>query len=397
MMTMTEQDLKKELLDNLNDCILPYWMNKMVDPRGGFYGRRDGYDRLDADAPKGAILNARLLWSFASAYRTTGRREYLDMAARAKDYIIKHFYDREHGGIYWSLNADGTPLDTKKQFYAIGFVIYGLSEYVRATGDKEALDYAVKLFHDIETHSRDRKRGGYIEACTREWGAIDDMRLSDKDENMAKTMNTHLHIIEPYTNLYRVWPDASLREAILSLLDIFFDIMEDRQSHHLGLFFDEDWKRHDKETSYGHDIEASWLLLETVQVLGEPEVEARALAHTKAIAEAALEGRCADGSMVYERHGSGVFDNDRHWWVQAENMIGQIYLYRYHGVADAFERAVETWSYIKENIVDHEGGEWFWSRRPDGSVNRDDDKAGFWKCPYHNSRMCTEIIRALSE
>lgn len=319
------------------------------------------------------------------------------MAARAKDYILEHFYDREFGGIYWSLNADGTPLDTKKQFYAIGFVIYGLSEYVRATGDKEALDYAVKLFHDIETHSRDRERGGYIEACTREWGPIDDMRLSDKDENMAKTMNTHLHIIEPYTNLYRVWPDESLREAILSLLDIFFDIMEDEHSHHLGLFFDEGWKRHDKETSYGHDIEASWLLLETAQAIGDPAVEARALAHTKAIAEAALEGRCADGSMVYERHGSGSFDNDRHWWVQAENMIGQIYLYKYHGVADAFERACETWTYIKENIVDNEGGEWFWSRRPDGTVNRDEDKAGFWKCPYHNSRMCTEIIRALSE
>lgn len=396
-MTMTEQDLKKELLDNLNDCILPYWMNKMVDPRGGFYGRRDGYDRLDADAPKGAILNGRLLWSFASAFRTTGRKEYLDMAARAKDYILEHFYDSEYGGIYWSLNPDGTPLDSKKQFYAIGFVIYGLSEYVRATGDREALDYAVRLFHDIETHSRDRKRGGYIEACTREWGPIDDMRLSDKDENMAKTMNTHLHIIEPYTNLYRVWPDASLREAILSLLDIFFDIMEDKRSHHLGLFFDEDWKRHDKDTSYGHDIEASWLLLETAQVLGDHVVEARALAHTKAIAEAALEGCCADGSMVYERLGSGEFDNDRHWWVQAENMIGQIYLYKYHGVAGAFKNAVMIWNYIKDNIVDNDGGEWFWSRRPDGTVNRDEDKAGFWKCPYHNSRMCTEIIRALSE
>jgi mannobiose 2-epimerase len=392
-----KERFRKELLDNLNECILPYWMNNMVDPNGGFYGRRDGNDRLDEDAPKGAILNGRLLWSFSSAYRTTGRKEYLDMATRAKDYILANFYDREFGGIYWSLNSDGSPLDTKKQFYAIGFVIYGLSEYVRATADDEALNYAIKLFHDIENHSRDRHFGGYIEACTREWGRIEDMRLSDKDENMAKTMNTHLHIIEPYTNLYRVWPDNALREAIVSLLDIFFDIMENKKSHHLGLFFDEEWHRHDHEISYGHDIEASWLLLETAQVLGDDAILAKALTHTRAIADAALEGRCYDGSMVYERHALGGYDNDKHWWVQAECVIGQAYLYQYHGVESALDSAYQSWQYIRDNIVDQEGGEWHWSRRSDGSVNRTDDKAGFWKCPYHNSRMCTELIRLLSE
>ncbi|MDE6459118.1 MAG: AGE family epimerase/isomerase, partial [Muribaculum sp.] len=163
---MTEKEFCSELLENLTGNILPYWIDKMVDPRGGFYGRRDGFDRLDEDAPKGAILNGRLLWSFASAYRTTGKPEYLEMATRAKDYILTRFVDHEYGGVYWSLNADGTPLDTKKQFYAIGFVIYGLSEYVRATGDKEALDSAISLFNDIETHSRDRVNGGYLEACT---------------------------------------------------------------------------------------------------------------------------------------------------------------------------------------------------------------------------------------
>ena len=191
------EHFRAELLDNVENNILNYWIDKMVDPRGGFYGRRDGYDRLDADAPKGAILNGRILWSFAAAYRVTRKPEYLEMAQRAKRYIIDNFYDGEYGGIYWSLNADGTPLDTKKQFYAIGFVIYGLSELVRACGDEEALDYAKRLFHDIEQHSRDRERGGYIEACTREWDEIADMRLSDKDENEKKTMNTHLHIIEP--------------------------------------------------------------------------------------------------------------------------------------------------------------------------------------------------------
>ena len=193
-MTLTE--FQTELLDNLNENILPYWMNEMVDPNGGFYGRRDGEDRLKADAPKGAILNARILWSFAASYRMTGNTVYLDMASRAKDYILDHFIDREHGGAYWSLNADGTPLDTKKQFYAIAFIIYGLAEYFRATSDTVAIHEAIELFKVIEKHSRDREKGGYIEAATCDWQPIADMRLSEHDANSSKTMNTHLHIIE---------------------------------------------------------------------------------------------------------------------------------------------------------------------------------------------------------
>lgn len=396
---MKEDTIKRfsqEVMQNLQENILPYWMEKMVDPRGGFYGRRDGYDKLDENAPKGAILNGRTLWSFSAAYRVTGKKEYLDIATRARDYIMEYFYDPEFGGVYWSLNADGTPLDTKKQFYAIGFTIYGLSEYARATGDRKALEVAIKLYHDIESHSYDSVNGGYLEACTRDWQKIDDMRLSDKDENMAKTMNTHLHILEPYTNLYRVWKNEELRQSIVRLLDIFLDKIEDPKSRHLGLFFDEEWNRHDRIISYGHDIEASWLLLEAAQVLGDEEILKKVLDHTKHIAEAALEGRCYDGSMVYERHASGSYDNDKHWWVQAENVIGQVYLFKYHGMEEYLDKAVESWQYIKDNIVDYDGGEWFWSRQGD-SVNRVDDKAGFWKCPYHNSRMCIEVAETLEK
>lgn len=394
---MTKEQLSAEVMENLRNNILPYWIDRMKDPRGGFYGRRDGHDRLDPDAPKGAILNARILWAFSAAYRVTGDNTYLEMATRAKREIIDRFYDKEHGGIYWSISADGKPLDTKKQFYAIGFAIYGLSEYARATGDNEALDYAIRLFHDIEDHSRDRERGGYIEALTRDWQPVDDMRLSEKDANASKTMNTHLHIIEPYTNLMRVWPDAELREALTSLLGIFLDrIAAPEWRGHMGLFFDDNWLRSDGIISYGHDIEASWLLLETAQVLGDEAFAARTLEATRRIAEAALHGRCTDGSMVYERHADGRFDNDRHWWVQAEQMVGLIWLYRYHGDMSALNKAVETWRYISESIVDRENGEWFWSRH-DGCVNRTDDKAGFWKCPYHNTRMCLEVYERLNE
>lgn len=394
-----EQQLSGEVMADLTDNILPYWLDKMQDPRGGFYGRRDGEDNLVEDAPKGAILNGRLLWSFSAAYRVTGREEYRVAAERAYRYITDYFVDKEYGGVYWSLNADGTPLDTKKQFYAIGFMIYGLSEYVRATGDEQALELAISLYRDIESRSRDLGRAGYIEAAQRDWSPIADMRLSEKDANAAKTMNTHLHIIEPYTNLYRVWPDEGLRNAIADLMHVFLDIMEDPDTHHLGLFYTEDWERTDHEISYGHDIEASWLLMETAQVLGDPDLLAKTLAHTRAIANAALEGRRDDGSMIYEREveadGNVRIDTDLHWWVQAEDVIGLVYLYKFHGVEEALPKAYRSWEYIKENLIDREEGEWHWSRKADGSVNRADDKAGFWKCPYHNSRMCLEVFELL--
>lgn len=375
--------------------ILPYWMDKMVDPRGGFYGRRDGYDNLDPDAPKGAILNARILWTFSAAYRVLGNPRYLEMATRAKREIIDNFYDKEWGGVYWSLDANGEPLDTKKQFYAIGFAIYGLSEYARATGDQEALEYAIKLFYDIERHSRDHKYGGYIEALSRDWQPLADMRLSEKDANTAKTMNTHLHIIEPYTNLLRVWDHPDLREAVIALQRLFIDrLVASGQRGHMGVFFDMDWTRTDGIISYGHDIEASWLMLETAQVLGEQDLLEETLKVTSRIADAALEGRCHDGSMVYERHANGSYDNDKHWWVQAENVVGQVYLYLYHNRPEMLDKAVESWEFIRDNIVDNDGGEWHWSRQ-NGHINREDDKAGFWKCPYHNARMCLELIERL--
>lgn len=393
---------KQELLDNLTQNILPYWIDNMVDPAGGFYGRRDGDDRLDPDAPKGAILNARILWTFSAAARATGRPEYKEMATRAFDYIMDHFIDREHGGAYWSVDAKGEPLDTKKQYYAIAFIIYGLSEYFMLTSDPRALSTAIELFHAIEDHSRDRAKDGYLEAATRTWEPIADMRLSDKDANSSKTMNTHLHIVEGYTNLLRALKTCdpanpvlpAVDEATRYLLRLFLDRIENPATHHLTLFFDDDWVKLDDTISYGHDIEASWLLLETAEVIGDESLTRETLGHCLRIAEAALQGRCTDGSMVYERHVSGRYDNDKHWWVQAEAVIGQLYLAAFHSHPEARDRAFETWRYIRENLVDPKG-EWHWSVKADGTLNRTDDKAGFWKCPYHNSRMCLEASRVL--
>ena len=387
--------MKTEMQDVLQKNILRFWLDKMVDQEhGGFYGRIDGHEHLHADAEKGAILNARILWAFSAAYRVLGDKTYLEAASRAKHYIIDHFIDPEYGGVYWSLDCNGKPLDTKKQFYAIGFAIYGMSEYARATGDAEALKVAIDLYRCIEEHALDHEYNGYIEAMTRDWQPIADMRLSELDANYPKSQNTHLHIIEPYPNLYRVWKSDELKASLHNLIDIFTDRILNPETHHLDLFFDMDWKRGAGALeSYGHDIECSWLIHEAALVLGDAEVLKKVEPIVEMVAKASEKGLNADGSMVHEANlDTGYVDSDLHWWVQAEAVVGFFNIYQYFGDESALQKAQHCWTYIKENLIDDENGEWHWSRRKDGTLNLDDDKAGFWKCPYHNSRMCLEII-----
>ena len=407
--------VRKELVEN----ILPFWMEKMCTPSGGFLGRISGDGQPDATAPVGGIMTARVLWTFASAHRVlqaegSCRAEmlqgYMDMALRAKRLIIDRFYDKEYGGTFWSLDADLPPADTKKQIYAIAFAIYGLAELHRACGDSEALEYAVKLFHSIEDHSFDSVQDGYFEAFTRDWKPIEDMRLSDKDANESKTMNTHLHVLEAYTCLFRVWKDPLLEARLRGLILVFEKHILGADGH-LKLFFDDSWNCGYDIVSYGHDIEASWLLHEAALVLGEADVLARVEALVPKIVKEASEGFTPEGGMIYEKCGGGACDGcdegqgdtgaevdaDRHWWVQAESVVGYFNLWEHFGQPDGLENAIMCWEFIKNNIIDKDGGEWFWSLRADGSVNREDDKAGFWKCPYHNGRMCMEIIERIAQ
>jgi len=410
--------LREEVRNVLIQNILPFWIDNMQDvERGGWYGRMTGRGELVPDAPRGAVLYARLLWTFSAAYRVLAgarseqaeREDYQflrDAATMTKDYILAHFVDEEYGGTYWSVTADGTPLDTKKQFYAQGFMLYGFAEYARATGDGEALKMAQQLFDVIEQHAWDGEHGGYIEACTRDWQPIEDMRLSAKDENYPKSQNTHLHIIEPYANLLRGWPTPSpspregdsspLAGAVARLIELFCTRILNPTTHHLDLFFDMDWRRMSRTESYGHDIECSWLLHEAALALGDADIINKVEPIVRAVAKASEKGLQADGSLIYEGEPDGShFDRDRHWWVQAEAVVGFFNIYQHFGDEAALDKALRVWEYIKEHLIDREHGEWYWSVREDGSVNLDDDHAGFWKCPYHNSRMCLELIERI--
>ena len=393
--------MQSELTEFLRDAasrelegdILPYWL-KLRDPHGGFFGEADSRGRLNPAAERGAVLGARLVWTFSAAYNALGKPEYLEAAKWACDYFLEHFVDSANGGVYWSVTADGSPLDTKKQLYSQGFAIYGLAEYYRASGDNDALNAAKSLFAVVEEHFYDRAHGGYLEALARDFSPLEDMSLSAHDINADKTMNSHLHLLEAYANLYTVWPDKALGARVRELLDLVCGTIM-HPSGHLQLYFTNDWKVLPGAWSYGHDIETSWLALECADALGDPALVERVKEFSRRLAAAGNEGMQKDGSMIYELHPDGAEDRFREWWVQAEAVVGNIWACKRLGDADGLSRAASTWNYISANLLDKENGEWFWGINEEGSPDLTRPKAGFWKCPYHNSRMCLQILSCL--
>lgn len=380
----------QEVRENLTSCILPYWL-KLKDPKGGFYGEVSAEGTVFYDAPRGVILNARLIWSFAAAYAALKDTQYLVAAVHARDWFLDHFCDHKYGGVYWSVTAEGERLDTKKQLYAQGFAIYALSELYKVTGDDEALKNAVNLYKVVESHFADTVNGGYIEALSRDFSPLEDMSLSAHDINADKTMNSHLHVLEAYSNLYQVWPDEGLKARVEALLSLTGERVMGADGH-LQLYFKRDWTVLPGAVSYGHDIETSWLALEAAFALHDADVVNRVRPWARRVGAAGNEGLLPDGSMRYEKLPDGHYDDSRQWWVQAESVVGNLWLWKYHADAEALERAFAAWAYIRDHLVDNISGEWWWAILPNGSRDLSQPKAGFWKCPYHNTRMCLQVL-----
>jgi mannobiose 2-epimerase len=389
--------LKNEVFINLTKNILPYWSIRMVDIRnGGFFGRIDGKEQVFPDEDKGGILNARILWTFSSAYRVLKDTAYLRLATRAKDYIMAHFIDKEFGGAYRSVKSNGEPSDARKQTYTQSFFIYGLSEYYRATGDKEALVTAKGIFDLFEKYALDKRSDGYFEVFTRDWHRTRDKLIGESTIADEKTMNTHLHIMEAYTNLYRVWPDRRVADRLKDLVEIFLDKITDPKTLHLICFMDQNWNRTSKTDSYGHDIESSWLLVEAAGLLGDTELLARAKETSIKIANAAAEGLQSDGSLIYEKDlSTGRMNSERSWWVQAETIIGYLNAFEMTGNEKYLDYSINCWNYTKNHLIDNKAGGWFSSVSESGVAGKG-DKAGFWICPYHNGRMCLEIFERIA-
>ena len=387
------QPLQENLAATLHD-ILKFWQHTMPDTiHGGFIGAVHLGGKKFSEAPKGAVLHARILWTFSTAALQLRDESIRQTADYSYNWFSEHFFDTVSGGIFWSVDYTGLPLETKKQVYAQGFAIYALSAYYRLTGNETALKQAIELFHLLEKHSYDPVYGGYFEAFTREWETIEDLRLSEKDANEKKTMNTHLHVLEGYTLLYKVWPDAELRKKIIGLLTIFKEKIIEKSTSTQGLFFDENWVRKDSLISFGHDIEASWLLQEAAEVLGDDDW----IGYTKELAVkmafASLKGIDSDGGMWHEydvAHHHLV--KEKHWWPQAEAMVGYFNVWQNSGDSFFLDQVHKSWNFISQYLIDKQFGEWIWGVYEDYRPMDQEDFAGFWKCPYHNGRACIEIL-----
>lgn len=396
---MTEQlrSLPTEFKNILEQNILSYWLKHALDEtHGGFIGHVDYYNRPQFDAPKGCVLNARILWTFAAAYRATHRSEYLATAQRAFDYLCAYFADPQNGGVYWSVDAHGRKRNGRKQTYAQAFVLYALCEYYAATAHAPALEKAQQLFFLMEKHCAEREHGGYVEALGEKWEAIADVRLSEKDANEKKSMNTHLHVLEAYTSLARVWREPQVRVALQRLLRIFLDRIVAAQHGHFNLFFDEAWNVRSQIVSYGHDIEGAWLLEEAARAYGDETLLAEVKMCALRLLTAALEGLDEDGGLMNEKNlATGHLDSDKHWWQQAEALVGLLFAYEATQEEKYFTHFIKVWCFIKAKIIDTQNGEWYWKVNRAGAPNPADEKIGFWKCPYHNSRACLEVSARL--
>lgn len=381
-------EFKKELQN-----ILDYWNANTYDHQnGGFIGQITHNGIRVPESSKGAVLNARILWTFAAANRTFKSTQSLESANRAYIYLKNYFIDSKFGGLYWELDANGNPLNVRKQAYAQGFGLYAFSEYYRATGNDDSLKLAINLFELVEKHFYDRENGGYIEALDRDWNALEDMRLSEKDVNSPKSMNTHLHILEPYTNLYRVWPDERLKQRIIDLLRIFSEKIIDKNTGHFNLFFENDWTVKSNIVSFGHDIEGAWLLNEAAMEIGDKQLIKETKKHALTLVNVTMEdGMDADGSVFNEKHGTHL-DTTKHWWMQAEALVGLMDAWQITGEDRYLITLEKVWHFIKTYVIDSENGEWFGHLNRNGNPLNTEDKVGFWKCPYHNSRAMLEMI-----
>ena len=353
------------------------------------------------DVPRHAVICARLLWTFAAATRRDPRPEWREVGRRAYALLTGAFWDRQHGGVFWSLDAAGRVHSDRKQVYAQAFAIYGLAEWFAATGEAAALEQAKALFGLVEQHTAEPKHGGYVEARSGSWGELADMRLSDKDLNAPKSMNTLLHVLEAYTTLFRNWPDPRLRNRLQNLLVVMLDrVVTDPPHARCKLFFDLEWRSLSPAISYGHDIEASWLLWDAAEALGDAGLLARTRQVSLDVAAGVLAHGCdADGSIFYEGRAEGVVKTDKHWWPQAEAVVGFLNAHTLSGNPEYRTAALRAWQFIEDHVIDRLHGEWFAELDrsghplPDYPEHADSCKIGPWKCPYHNARACLEVMR----
>ena len=383
----------------LNRNIIPFWLEQTIDTEnGGFWGRISNQVSVDREADKGLILVTRILWSFSRLFSYYRDPAYREMANRAYDYLIRYFWDADEGGTYWMVDYKGRPVNTKKKTYGQAFMVYALSEYSLAFKHRSSLEKARALFSLIEEKTRDATHGGYFETFEKDWSLAADQRLSDVDMDEKKSMNTHLHLLEAYANLFRAWQDPAVERRLADLLKIFLSHVVNPANWHLRMFFLDNWESRSERISFGHDIEATWLLCEAADILGDPAILASVRQTARMMAMSVMEdGVDVDGGLLYEAEKGEIVDDSKHWWPQAEAVVGFLNAYQMTHEQPFMDAAAASWQFIEHYIVDRRCGEWFWKVSREGIPSNDQYKVDAWKGPYHNCRACLEAMSRLSE
>lgn len=394
MAEFTSQAFKEEA-----ERILNWWSTEMIDEEeGGFLGKIDNKGNKFPHAEKGIVLNTRLLWTFSAAVRQ-GFPEYRKYADRAYNYIVNHFLDVNHGGLFWMVDYKGNPVDKRKQIYAQAFGIFSMVEYFMATGNKVAFKNAQELFELVELHAHDQTKNGYLEAFSQQWEELEDMRMKEQNANNVKTMNTHMQLLNAFTNLYRCDKRAAPKTALYQLTRIIRKKFVDKNTGRLKLFFDKKWNENFQFESFGHEVEAAWFLNNAVHILGvETEIlKAHSIA-SRLAQRVENEGMAPLGGIYNERTKEGEFHKLQEWWAQAEAVTGFYDAYEKTGKEKYLTASKKSWDFINKYIMDKENGDWFWSVSAEsGDPTETDDKANAWKSNYHNIRMCFEMMKRLDK
>lgn len=379
-----------EIRKELTEHIIPFWDSLEDKEYGGFYGFMDNELKLDKGAVKGVILHSRILWFYSNCYLTLKDEKCLEKAKSCYEFMKKYCVDHENGGVYWAVNADGSVSDDMKHTYCQAFFIYALASYYDASGDKEALDLAMDMFRTVEEKCTDEV--AYLEAMSRTWELVENDALSENGLMADKTMNTTLHLLEAYTELYRVHKDEKVLERLKFQTRIFLDKIFYKEDDRLLVFFDKNLDVIGDIHSYGHDIEATWLLDRACDVMGDEKLTAEVAVMNEKIVANIKKLAYRDGSLLNERDKTEI-NTWRIWWVQAEAVVGFTNAAKRYNNPEYAEIAQNIWSYIKNNLVDkREGGEWYSQLDENGKPADFKPVVDPWKCPYHNGRMCLEII-----
>lgn len=389
-------DYSNRIERDLRSNVLPFWLEHAVAPQPPYLvGSLTNDLVVDPSAERGMLLATRVLWAFSAAFLRYGEPPYAKLADVAFEELQTRFWDAAHGGYRWAIHADGSTSRDRKQIYGQAFAIYALAEYAAGTGRPEPLSRAIQLFELVEQHARDHGQRGYFEAFDAGWAPLEDLRLSEIDQNDPKSQNTHLHVMEAYAALLRRWPDPRLRAALADLIDVMITKIL-RPDGHLGLFFGAGWELRSDRVSYGHDIEAAWLLNDAAAVVGDAELAGRVRAASLRLAELTLaEGVDADGGVYNEGGPGGLTNTNKEWWPQAEAVVGFLDAYQQSGDEKFLAAALRTWDFIERRLIDRDHGEWFRGVSRDGRLLERELKVSFWKCPYHNARAALEATRRL--